>query len=109
MKTIIDIILLSFIVIYIVDLSGFTDSWRAALAKALHITDAALRPLPPFDCGKCATWWACIIYLICTGHLSLPLIAFSALLSFLSYPIGQLLVFCREGILAIVNKMMDIL
>lgn len=109
MKDIIDLLLVALVTIYIVDLSGFTESWRSALAKALHISDAALRPLPPFDCGRCATWWTCLVYLICTGHFTLHHIAIVALLSFLSYPIGQLLVFLREGLLSLINRLMEIL
>lgn len=109
MNILLQITMVAAVTIYVVDLSGFTDSWRSALARALHISDAALRPLPPFDCGKCATWWACIIYTLCMGGFSLPVLAFIALLSFLSYPIGQMLVFIREGILTVINKLMEIL
>lgn len=109
MTTIINLILVALVTIYIVDLSGFTDAWRAALARLLHISEAALRPLPPFDCGKCATWWVCIIFLLATGTFSLPLLAFVALLSFLSVPIGQLLLFVREGLNTIISKLLGLL
>ena len=98
--------MVALITIYIVDLSGFTDSWRAGLAKLLHISEAALKPLPPFDCGKCATWWACLIYSICTGSFSLPMVAFIALLSFLSIPIGAMLTLVRETLNTLLSRLM---
>ena len=99
-----ELLMVALVTIYIVDISGFTDSWRGLVARSLHLT--RLRPLPPFDCGKCMTWWVCFIYALCTGHLTLWTIAFSALLSHLSVTIGGILIFIREWISWITNKMM---
>lgn len=107
MKTIIDILLVAVVTIYIVDLSGFTESWRSALARLLKISESALRPIKPFDCGKCMTWWVCLIYIICVGKVTLPYIAFIALLSHMSQPIGQALVLCREVINVLVDKLLE--
>ena len=107
MNIYIQLLLVAAIVIYIVDLSGFTDSWRSAMAKALHISDRALKPLPPFDCSKCMTWWTTIIYSICGGSCTLTVIAYCAMLSMLSYPMAQLLTLIRETVLAVINKFMS--
>lgn len=96
-----DLLLLAVVVVYIVDLSGFTDSWRAGLARLLGVK--ALRPLPPFDCGKCAVWWACIIYALAVRRFSLPVLAFSAVLSLCSVTISDLLIFINETINAVIN------
>ena len=96
--------LVALVTIYIVDISGFTESWRDALAGVLHVS--RLRSLKPFDCGKCMTWWVCLIYPICTGDISLGTIAFAALLSHLSNPIGEGLIFIRECMLWVINKLM---
>lgn len=104
MKSYFDLLLIAAITIYIVDISGFTQSWRAALAKWLKVKE--LKPLKPFDCGACMTWWVCIIYALCVGEFSLPILAYTALLSFLSLPIGQLFISIREGILVAINKLM---
>lgn len=105
MSIYIQLLLVAAIAIYIVDLSGFTDSWRGMIARWLNISESALRPLPPFDCGKCATWWVCIIYSLCTGSFSLVILAYIALLSFLSVPIGQFFIFIREGLNWMIGKM----
>lgn len=96
--------LVALVTIYVVDISGFTESWRSLLARYLKV--AALRPLPPFDCGKCMTWWICLFYALCAGHFTIGAIAFSALLSHLSIPIGQGLIFIREWITWVINKLM---
>ena len=92
------------VVVYIVDLSGFTDSWRALLARLLHID--RLRPLPPFDCSTCAVWWSCIIAAAVAGQFTILPVAFAALLSYLSTTISGLLLFIREWLLWLLNKMM---
>lgn len=104
MKTYIDLLLLAAITIYIVDLSGFTEAWRTALARKLKAKD--LKPIRPFDCGQCMTWWVGIIYSIIAGTFSLPVIAYIAALSFISLPLGQLFIFIREGFSFLLNKMM---
>ena len=100
----IDLLLVGLVTIYVVDISGFTESWRSWCANMLHIS--RMKPLPPFDCGKCMTWWVCIIYCLCTGQLTLWTIAFSALLSHLSIPLGQAMIFIREWITWLINKLM---
>lgn len=104
MKTYIDILMVAFITIYIVDLSGFTQSWRDLVARFLKVK--ALKPLPPFDCGLCMTWWVCIIYTIVTGRFSLATLTFIAMLSYLSIPIGQAMIFIKEGLTTLINKFM---
>lgn len=106
MRIYIDLLLLAAITIYIVDLSGFTLEWRMALAK--RIGAKVLRPIKPFDCGQCMTWWVCIIYALCKGEFSLPVLAYIAALSFLSLPIGQIMIFIREGMLSVINRMMNL-
>ena len=104
MNIYVDMLLVALVTIYIVDLSGFTESWRDALARMLRVS--RLRPLPPFDCGKCMTWWVCLIYPVCTGDFSLGTVAFAALLSHLSIPMGESLIFIREWMNTIIDRLM---
>lgn len=106
MKTYFDLVLVAFITIYIVDLSGFTDSWRSLLSGLLKIK--SLRPLPPFDCGLCMTWWVCILYSLITKTFSLQTLAFIACLSYLSLPIGQTMIFIKEGFLTLIRKLNEL-
>lgn len=105
MSIYIDLLLIAAITIYIVDLSGFTESWRGALKNLLKARE--LKRLRPFDCGQCMTWWVGIIYSLSVGEFALPVLAYIAALSFLSLPIGQLCIFIREGMTFLLNKMMQ--
>ena len=99
-------LLLAAVVVYVVDVSGFTQSWRGLLARKLGIREDNLRPLPPVDCGKGATLWACLILAAVRGQLTLTTIAASAGLSLLSLPISALLLFIREWLCAIIDYLM---
>lgn len=97
--------IVALIVAYCVDVSGFTESWRNLLARWLGLHSGEdLRPLPPFDCGKCATWWTCLIYALCAGEFSLLTIAEAAMLSCLSDTIGLLLLFIHEALGWLIDK-----
>ena len=106
MKAIIDIILVALVTIYIVDLSGFTETLLKVISayKGRKITE-----LKPFSCSLCMVWWVCLIFSLVSGKCSIPVVAFIALLSFLSTPLGQLLMLIREAILKVINKLMDLL
>ena len=105
MSVYLQLLLLAVVVVYVVDQSGFTSSWRHALARRLgYADDTELRPLPPFDCGKCATWWACVIYAACVGQFSLLTLAASAALSLLSDTIGAVMLFIHESLGYVIDK-----
>lgn len=93
------------IVVYIVGVSGFTHSWRNALARILGIREEHMRPLKPFDCPACMTWWTCIVYAIAVHQFSLWTVAASAVLSLLSIPIQDFLLLIREGLTALLRKL----
>lgn len=103
-----DLLLMSLTVSYIVDVSGFTQSWRSALARWLGRSASALRPLPPFDCGKCMTFWACLILTLIEGAFSLPVLAYICLLSCLSVTAGQVFIFIREGLSRLLDMLINI-
>ena len=67
----IDLLMVALITIYIVDISGFTQSWRDALARWLKVS--TLKPLK---------------------------------LSHLSNPIGEALIFIRECLTWLLNRIM---
>lgn len=106
MKAIIDLILVALVTIYIVDLSGFTDTWLKVLS---HYMGRKITELKPFSCSLCMVWWVCLIYAAIVGNLTIPVVALIALLSFLSVPCGQLLMLIREAILNVINKLMNLL
>ena len=106
MTVYIDLLMVAVITIYIVDLSGFTDTWLKALSA---YKGRKISQFKPFSCSLCMVWWVCLIFLLVSRKCSLPMVAFSALLSLLSVPIGQLLMLIREAILKAINLLMELL
>ena len=106
MNAIIDLILVALVTIYIVDLSGFTETWLSFLS---HYKGRKITELKPFSCSLCMGWWVCLIYAAIVGNLTIPVVALIALLSFLSVPCGQLLMLIREVSLKVINKLMNLL
>ena len=106
MKAIIDLIFVALVTIYIVDLSGFTETLLKVISayKGRKITE-----LKPFTCSICMVWWVCLIYAAIVGNLTIPVVALIAFLSLLSVPCGQLLMLIREVFLKVINKLMDLL
>lgn len=106
MNAIIDLILVALVTIYIVDLSGITETLLKVISayKGRKITE-----LKPFSCSLCMVWWVCLIYAAIVGNLTIPVVALIALLSLLSVPLGQLLMLIREVFLKVINKLMNLL
>lgn len=76
-----ELMLLAAVCVFIVDVSGFTQSWKGWLGWFSRM-DAerveALR-LRPFDCSLCLTWWAGLVWCLCRGDFSLLAVAECAL------------------------------
>lgn len=85
--------MLAVVTVFIVDLSGFTETWKTALGRWLGVTVGRVKPL---DCSLCMTWWACVVYLLCSGHMSMGYLAVAALLSLSTTFLGELMVCLRE-------------
>lgn len=56
-------------IVFLIDMSGGVDSLKAALGRWLGIKGAIT--LKPFDCSLCLTHWTGLIYLLCSGQLTL--------------------------------------
>ena len=97
-----DLLHLAVVVVYIVDLSGFTDSWRSALARALGVK--ALKPIKPFDCSLCMVWWVCLLYPIFAGEFDFLTLLFAAVLSLLSRTFYRACIFLIESLDWLLDK-----
>ena len=107
MSVYLEMILLEVVVVFIIDLSGWTDTWKGWLGRWLGVQVGRVRP---FDCSTCSTWWACLILLLCTHSLSWLTIAFAAVLAAFSPQVAQVITFVRyalETAISIANALCD--
>ena len=111
MSIYLSLLLLACVVVYVVDLSGFTDTWLKALSRfTTRDGDPAVKELRPFSCSLCSTWWICLLYAYLRNSFTLPVVAYIAGLSFLSITLRELFIFIRETLtnaIANLNKWLN--
>ena len=96
-----DITLLAVVVVFVVDISGIVETLKEGIGKLLNIKVGRLRP---FDCSLCMVWWVCLIYALCVGAFSIPMIAYISLLALLSLRITDTLRLISDIIGTIVER-----
>lgn len=96
-----NITLLAVVVVFVVDISGIVETLKEGIGKLLKIKVGRLRP---FDCSLCMVWWSCLIYALCVGAFSIPMIAYISLLALLSLRIADTLRLVSDIIGAIVER-----
>lgn len=106
--TIVNLILITIIVCFIVDCSGvITDIRKFASKQIFKYTkvkvDYTELKLKPIGCSLCSTWWCGLIYLLCVGKFTIPYIAFVAFLSLISSNISGLLLTLKDYLSAFEN------
>ena len=89
----INVFLITAIVCFIVDISGFVDSikrgiWRLIMGKDRQYQEFNMKP---FDCSLCLSFWSGLIYLLCVGQFNIPMICFVAFMALLSGVISKMM------------------
>lgn len=90
MNIYVELLLTAFVVVFVVDLSGFTQTWKNALGRWLHVDSYNLY-VKPFDCSLCMTWWTTLVVTIIAGQFNFLTVAYCGLLAFLADVIGSAL------------------
>ena len=110
-KVMLDLFLIAVIVVCIVDISGFTDSWKSGL-KRLLTKGKMSNPnysLKPLDCSTCLIFWSSLLYLIITQTLTLYMLAYVLVISVMSVVIKDLIFFIRDLLLRIIKYFNNLL
>ena len=102
----INLLLISLMVVFIVDISGAVDSLKSAFKWLLTKgkMSGSDYPLKPLDCSLCMTFWVCLIYLLIIGKFTLPYIAFTCLLSCFSGILKNTILLIED----IINKIIQL-
>ena len=108
---IINILLLSIIIVFIIDLSGSIEHLVKPIVKhLLHIPSHKDITLPLIECSLCVTWWCGLIY-ICivtianafTFNQFLILVSVLSLVSFLTSTLKDILVLIKDLIIRFIE------
>lgn len=90
---ILNILLIAIITVIVIDLSGFIQSLESGLSKWLNVNAHIPRP---WSCSFCMSHHLSLIYIILTGHFSLPLWALIFLISYMTPIIKDTLIFLKD-------------
>ena len=74
MNIYINLLLLAFVITWVVDCSGFSDTilgWASKFTARYGLPP--VRSLRPFTCSLCATWWGRLIFSLLVAEISLQL------------------------------------
>lgn len=102
----IDLLLISIILVFIIDLSGFTQSVQHGLKRFLKTNKDIV--IKPFMCSLCMTFWTGIIYALIMHSFTIPILAFITLLAFMTPVIRDILKLIQDFIIAIINGIYNI-
>ena len=102
--TIINLILLTITICFVVDVSGFFTFVKKFVASRLEGKYKNIKPedikIPFITCSLCSVWWAGLIYLLFVGKFTIPYIAFVAFLSLISSNISGFLLVIKDFLAA---------
>lgn len=111
LSIIVNILLLSIIIVFIVDLSGSIEHLVKPIVKhLLHIPPQKDITLPLIECSLCVTWWIGLIYVCCisianafTFNQFLILVSVLSLVSFLTATLKDILVLIKDLIIRFIE------
>ena len=105
MNTLFDIFLITIIVCFIVDVSGFINdgvkpfvAWLINRKSTVKVKPENINIGKPFSCSLCLTFWLSIIYIIVTNQFSLMNLVFICLLALLSSNISEAMMQIKDFI-----------
>ncbi len=101
METIISLLIISGLICFITNISGFIDYFEDLIKNKI------LYKL--FTCSLCQIWWVGLGYLVLSDNLTLVFIGVVALLSFLNQEITAILVLIQDLISRIIYNLTNLI
>lgn len=93
----INIFLIAFVVVFIVDVSGAVGSLKAFINRRKGRPEDYDFSLKPLDCSLCMTWWTGLAYILFAGF-TLPRLAVVALAAAMVRPMGEMVFLTRDAL-----------
>lgn len=103
MMNVINLLIISLIIVYVIDLSGFIqDGVEPLLARIFHVHQVRLKK--PWSCSKCMTLWIGLLYVMIFCHITIPIIGYVFFLSFMTPVLNNTLIAIYEWLLKLTNN-----
>lgn len=104
-----ELFLLTTIICFIIDYSGFIQSIEYGISKLLKVNPSRVRIPKPFSCSLCSTFWAGIIYLAITNNFTILYISYISLLAYSTKHISGIMHYIDDAISYIEDKLYKLL
>lgn len=106
-----ELLFIALIVVFVIDLSGFVPEiskiiWGWIYPKVKYVDWIIPKP---FSCSLCSTFWLGIIFLIITHSFSLGMLAYVALLAFLTPAMKELLILVKDSLISFFNVLYELI
>ena len=103
-----NLLLITLIIVFIVDISGAIDHLIYPLVKRiLKIPKTSRIEIPLISCSLCMTFWSGLIYIIGMEEFTLLNLFFVCVCAFLTPHIKDLFILVRDTLTIISNKIYD--
>ena len=104
----INLLLITLIIVFIIDISGAIEHLVYPLVKRLlKIPKTSRIEIPLISCSLCMTFWSGLIYIIGMGEFTLLNLFFVCVCAFLTTHIKDLFILIRDILTIIQNKIYD--
>ena len=111
MEIILNILLITIIIVFIVDCTDFIPTLKIKLWNWTFNYSKPYKEytIKPFDCSLCLSFWSNLIFLICTHNFTIPYITVVAISSFLTPVIHSLLMLVYDILVNLINWVYKVL
>ena len=104
----INLLLITLIIVFVIDISGAIEHLVYPLVKRLlKIPKTSRIEIPLISCSLCMTFWSGLIYIIGMGEFTLLNLFFVCVCAFLTTHIKDLFILIRDILTIIQNKIYD--
>lgn len=100
-----DVLLISVIVSFVIDVSGAVDSLKRFLWRWLKTGEYREFSLKPIDCSLCSTFWIGLIYLFITKEFTLGYMVWVCICSFMADVWGDILWMIKDNVIKIIRRL----
>ena len=111
MKTILDLLIITGIIVFITDITDFPSSVKKAISyittKGRIVKDEYR--IHVLDCSLCQVFWIGLLYLYLTDNFTLPFIGYVCLLSCMTEVIKDVILLAKDTCTTVINLMFRII
>lgn len=111
MKILINLLVISLIIVFIIDTTDFVDTikqkvWKFAFSDKKPYKEFSCKP---FDCSLCMTWWTGLIYLLIIHKFTILYVGYIALLALLTPVFNSILILIKDVFAYLLNKIYKVI